>query len=47
VPHLFAKIPRRLSRPRVVKDSLARGWLDDIPTDLDALAIDEIGGGTH
>jgi hypothetical protein len=41
-PHLFAKIPRRLSRLRMVKDSFAEGWLDDIPTDLDALAIDEL-----
>jgi hypothetical protein len=41
-PHLFVLIPRRLSRSRLVKDCLDGGWLDDIPTDLDALAIDEL-----
>jgi hypothetical protein len=30
-PHLFALIPRRLSRARLVKDALDGGWLDDIP----------------
>jgi hypothetical protein len=40
-PHLFAVIPRRLSRSRLVKDCLEGRWLDDIPTDLGALAIDE------
>jgi hypothetical protein len=41
-PHLFALIPRRLSRSRLVKDCLDGGWLDNTPTDLDALAIDEL-----
>jgi hypothetical protein len=41
-PHLFTKIPRRLSRSRLVKDNIDGGWLDDIPTDLDAIAIDEL-----
>jgi hypothetical protein len=41
-PHLFALIPKRLSRSRLVKDCLDGGWLDDIPTDLDALAIDQL-----
>jgi hypothetical protein len=31
VPHLFALIPRRLSRSRLVKDCLDGGWLYDIP----------------
>jgi hypothetical protein len=26
----------------LVKDCLDEGWLDDIPADLDALAIDEL-----
>jgi hypothetical protein len=41
-PYLFALIPKRLSRSRFVKDCLDGGWLDDIPADLDALAIDEL-----
>jgi hypothetical protein len=41
-PNLFALIPRRLSWSRLVKDCLEGGWLDDIPTNLDALAIDEL-----
>jgi hypothetical protein len=41
-PHLFVLIPRRLSGSRLFKDSLDGGWLDDIPTDLDAPAIDEL-----
>jgi hypothetical protein len=41
-PHLFALIPKRLSRSRLVKDCLDGGWLDDIPADLDALAIDQL-----
>jgi hypothetical protein len=35
-------IPKRLSRSRLVKDYLDGGWLDDIPADLDALAIDQL-----
>jgi hypothetical protein len=42
VPRLFALIPKRLSRSRLVKDCLDEGWLDDIPADLDALAIDQL-----
>jgi hypothetical protein len=30
-PHLFALIPKRLSRVRLVRDALDGGWLDDIP----------------
>jgi hypothetical protein len=41
-PHLFASIPRRLSQARMVRDCIDGGWLDDIPTDLDALAIEEL-----
>jgi hypothetical protein len=41
-PRLFALIPKRLSRSRMVKDCLDGGWLDDIPADLDAQAIDEL-----
>jgi hypothetical protein len=41
-PHLFVRILRRLSRSRMVKDSLSKGWVEDIPADLDALAIDEL-----
>jgi hypothetical protein len=41
-PHLFALISRRLSRARLVKDALDGGWLDDIPPDLDAPAIEEL-----
>jgi hypothetical protein len=41
-PHLFSLILRRLSRSRLVKDCLDRGWLDDIRADLDALAIEEL-----
>jgi hypothetical protein len=41
-PHLFALIPRRLLRARLVKDALDGGWLDDIPPDLDAPAIEEL-----
>jgi hypothetical protein len=39
---MFALIPKRLSRSRLVKDCLDGGWLDDIPADLDAQAIDEL-----
>jgi hypothetical protein len=39
--HLFALISRRLSRSRLVKDCLHGAWLDDIPTDLDVVAIEE------
>jgi hypothetical protein len=39
-PRLVALIPKRLSRSRLVKDCLDGGWLDDIPADLDTLAID-------
>jgi hypothetical protein len=41
-PRLFALIPKRLLRSRLVKDCLDGGWLDDIPADLDALAIDQL-----
>jgi hypothetical protein len=41
-PLLFALIPRRFSWSRLVKDCLEEGSLDDIPTDLDALYIDEL-----
>jgi hypothetical protein len=41
-PHLFASILRRSSRSRLVRDCLDGRWLDDIPTDLDALAIEEL-----
>jgi hypothetical protein len=41
-PHLFALIPRRLSRSRLVKDCLDGGWLDNVPTNVDALAIKEL-----
>jgi hypothetical protein len=41
-PHLFASIPRRLSRARIVRDCLDGGWLDDIPTNLGALTIEEL-----
>jgi hypothetical protein len=41
-PHLFTLIPKRLSRSRLVKECLDGGWLDDIPADLDALAIDQL-----
>jgi hypothetical protein len=41
-PHLFALIPKRLSRSRLVKDCVDGGWLDDIPANLDALAIVEL-----
>jgi hypothetical protein len=41
-PSLFALIPKRLSRSRLVKDCLDGGWLDDIPVNLDALAIDQL-----
>jgi hypothetical protein len=41
-PRLFALIPKRLLRSRLVKDCLDGGWLDDIPADLDAQAIDEL-----
>jgi hypothetical protein len=39
-PCLVALISKRLSRSRLVKDCLDGGWLDDIPADLDTLAID-------
>jgi hypothetical protein len=42
VPHLFALIPKRLSRVRLVRDALNGGWLDDIPPDLDAPAVEEL-----
>jgi hypothetical protein len=41
-PRLFALIPKRLPRSRLVKDCLDGGWLDDIPANLDALAIDQL-----
>jgi hypothetical protein len=41
-PHLFASIPRRLSQARMVRDCLDGGWLDAIPTNLGALAIEEL-----
>jgi hypothetical protein len=41
-PHLFASIPRRLSRAGIVRDCLDGGWLDDILTNLGALAIEEL-----
>jgi hypothetical protein len=41
-PRLFALIPKRLSRSQLVKDCLDGGWLDDIPADHDALAIDQL-----
>jgi hypothetical protein len=41
-PHLFASILRRLSQARMVRDCIDGGWLDDIPTNLDALAIEEL-----
>jgi hypothetical protein len=41
-PRLFALIPKRLSRSLLVKDCLDGRWLDDIPADLDALAIDQL-----
>jgi hypothetical protein len=41
-PHLFASIPRRLSRARMVRDCLDGGWLDAILTNLGALAIEEL-----
>jgi hypothetical protein len=41
-PHLFASIPRRLSQTRMVRDCLDGGWLDDISTNLGALAIEEL-----
>jgi hypothetical protein len=40
--HLFTLIPKRLSRVRMVRDALDGEWLDDIPPDLDALAIQEL-----
>jgi hypothetical protein len=41
-PHLFSLIPKRLSRVRMVRDALDGEWLDDIPPDLDALAVQEL-----
>jgi hypothetical protein len=41
-PHLFALIPKRLSRVRLVRDAIDGGWLDDIPHELDALAVQEL-----
>jgi hypothetical protein len=38
-PRLFALIPKRLSRGRLVKHALDGGGLDGIPPDLDALAV--------
>jgi hypothetical protein len=40
-PRLFALIPKRLSCSRLVKECLDGGWLDDVPADLDALAINQ------
>jgi hypothetical protein len=40
--HLFAWIPKRLSRSGLVKDCLDGGWFDDIPANLDAIAIEEL-----
>jgi hypothetical protein len=33
---------KRLSRVKLVKDALDGGWLDDIPLDLDAPAVEEL-----
>jgi hypothetical protein len=33
-PHLFARIPKRISGSRLVKDDLAGGLLEDIPLTL-------------
>jgi hypothetical protein len=41
-PHLFALTPKRLSRLRLVRDTLDGGWLDDIHPDLDAPAMEEL-----
>jgi hypothetical protein len=41
-PHLFVLISKRLSRMRLVKDALNGGWLDDIPPDLEAPAVEEL-----
>jgi hypothetical protein len=41
-PHLFTLILKRLSRVRMVRDTLDGGWLDDILPDLDALAVQEL-----
>jgi hypothetical protein len=41
-PYLFALIPKRLSKVRLVKDALDSEWLDDIPPNLDALVIQEL-----
>jgi hypothetical protein len=41
-PHLFALILKRLSRVRLVRDAFDCGWLDDIPPDPDALAVQEL-----
>jgi hypothetical protein len=41
-PHLITLNPKRLSRVRMVRDALDGGWLDDIPSDLDALAVQEL-----
>jgi hypothetical protein len=41
-PHLFALISKRLSRVRFVRDALDGGWLDDIPPDLNALAVQKL-----
>jgi hypothetical protein len=40
--HLFTLIPKRLSKVRMVRDALDGGWLDDIPPNLDTLAIQEL-----
>jgi hypothetical protein len=40
--YLFALIPKRLSKVRMVRDALDGGWLEDIPPDLNALAIQEL-----
>jgi hypothetical protein len=42
VPRLFSLIPKRLSGSRLVKNCLGGGWMDDIPADLDAPAIEEL-----
>jgi hypothetical protein len=39
---LFALISKRLLRGRLLKNAFDGGWLDDIPLDLDALAVEEM-----
>jgi hypothetical protein len=42
VPHLFARIPKRISTSRFVKDGLVGGWLGNVPSHLDGQAIVEL-----